>query len=115
MKKEFTNIADNYERMLKEKNTEMEKLVIELKQAKLFIQTLEEDNSRVKAQLQQLEAQLSNNKNDMAISIVEAFDQANTSRRNSGNLRILSRNSSRSEMKKSPSVTTSPNLQEENE
>jgi hypothetical protein len=51
----------------------------------------------------------------MAISIVEAFDQASTSRRNSGNLRILSRNSSRSEMKKSPSVTTGPNLQEENE
>jgi hypothetical protein len=54
MKKEFTNIADNYERMLKEKNAEMEKIVIELKQAKLFIQTLEEDNSRIKAQMQQL-------------------------------------------------------------
>ncbi len=40
MKKEFDNIAENYQAMIKVKNQEIEKYETELKQAKFTIQSL---------------------------------------------------------------------------
>ncbi len=73
------------------------------------MQSLEEENNKLKITLQQYQARLDIPlPNQMASSNVES----DNSRRTSGNLRILSRNSSKSELKKNQNNNA---LVEENE
>ena len=88
--------------MIKVKNEEIEKYESQIKQTKGVILGLQQENNKLKVtlqQYQQAQSQLPQQQSQLTTSNTES-DSNPPSRRNSGNLRILSRNSSRSDIKK---------------